>query len=107
MNSFTFMSRAIEYEAERQIDLLESGGSVRQGNAGAISRIKNRTEPMQRERGCTPDYRYFRDPRFLVAIRHAGASGEAQAAASRVAGGKAPTVISIRLDYHKQMHSSW
>lgn len=65
MNSFTFMSRAIEYEAERQIDLLESGGSVRQETLRYLP-DKNRTEPM-RGKEDAHDYRYFRDP-DLVAI---------------------------------------
>src|SRR5579862_4237121 len=63
LNSFRYLSHALEYEIERQIGLLESGGKVVQEtrlwnvNAG-------RTEPM-RSKEFAHDYRYFPDPDLL------------------------------------------
>lgn len=66
MNSFTFMARAMEYEKERQIDLLENGEVVRQETLRYLPE-ENRTEPM-RGKEDAHDYRYFREP-DLVTIR--------------------------------------
>ena len=60
MNSFTFMARAMQYEMERQIDLLESGETVRQETLRYLP-DENRTEPM-RGKEDAHDYRYFREP---------------------------------------------
>lgn len=60
MNSFTFMARAMQYEMERQIDLLESGEAVRQETLRYLP-DENRTEPM-RGKEDAHDYRYFREP---------------------------------------------
>ena len=60
LNSFRYLQRALEYEIERQIGVLESGGRVAQEtrlwNVGA-----GRTEPM-RSKEFAHDYRYFPDP---------------------------------------------
>ena len=60
MTSFTFMARAMQYEMERQIDLLESGETVRQETLRYLP-DENRTEPM-RGKEDAHDYRYFREP---------------------------------------------
>lgn len=60
MNSFTFMARAMQYEMERQVDLLESGEAVRQETLRYLP-DENRTEPM-RGKEDAHDYRYFREP---------------------------------------------
>jgi aspartyl-tRNA(Asn)/glutamyl-tRNA(Gln) amidotransferase subunit B len=63
LNSFRFLQKALEYEIERQIGALESGGRVvqetRLWNVGA-----GRTEPM-RSKEFAHDYRYFPEPDLL------------------------------------------
>jgi aspartyl-tRNA(Asn)/glutamyl-tRNA(Gln) amidotransferase subunit B len=63
LNSFRYLQKALEYEIERQIGVLESGGRVLQEtrlwNVGA-----GRTEPM-RSKEFAHDYRYFPDPDLL------------------------------------------
>jgi aspartyl-tRNA(Asn)/glutamyl-tRNA(Gln) amidotransferase subunit B len=63
LNSFRYLARALEYEIERQIGVLESGGRVEQEtrlwNLGA-----GRTEPM-RSKEYAHDYRYFPEPDLL------------------------------------------
>ncbi|HET7705345.1 MAG TPA: Asp-tRNA(Asn)/Glu-tRNA(Gln) amidotransferase subunit GatB [Thermoanaerobaculia bacterium] len=60
LNSFRFLSRAIEFETERQIALLESGGKVVQETrlfdpaAGETRAMRSKEE--------AHDYRYFPDP---------------------------------------------
>lgn len=66
MNSFSFIAKAVEYEMERQIDLLESGESVVQ-ETRRYDDGSNTTEPM-RSKEDAHDYRYFREP-DLVTIR--------------------------------------
>ncbi len=66
LNSFKFLEQALAYEAERQIDLLESGG-----------RVEQETRLFDSERGVTlsmrtkeeaHDYRYFPDPDLLPVV---------------------------------------
>jgi aspartyl-tRNA(Asn)/glutamyl-tRNA(Gln) amidotransferase subunit B len=63
LNSFRYLSHALEFEIERQIGVLESGGSVTQE-----TRLWNvaggRTESM-RSKEFAHDYRYFPDPDLL------------------------------------------
>ena len=66
MNSFKSISRAIEYEVSRQIDLIEDGGIVEQETL-RWDDVSGRTFPM-RDKEDAQDYRYFPDP-DLVAIR--------------------------------------
>jgi len=70
LNSFRFLQRALEYEIERQIGVLESGGKVVQE-----TRLWNvpagRTEAM-RSKEFAHDYRYFPEPDLLpVRVSHA------------------------------------
>lgn len=65
MNSFTYIARAMEYEMERQIDLLESGQPVVQETL-RYNVDTGETESM-RGKEDAQDYRYFREP-DLVAI---------------------------------------
>ncbi len=60
INSFRFVERAIEYEVERQIDLLEDGGSVVQ-ETRLYDSDKHETRSM-RSKEEAHDYRYFPDP---------------------------------------------
>jgi aspartyl-tRNA(Asn)/glutamyl-tRNA(Gln) amidotransferase subunit B len=63
LNSFRYLSHALEFEIERQIGVLESGGRVTQE-----TRLWNvaggRTESM-RSKEFAHDYRYFPDPDLL------------------------------------------
>ena len=65
MSSFRSITRGIEYEIERQIDLLEAGGKVLQETL-RWDDVSGRTFSM-RDKEDAQDYRYFPDP-DLVAI---------------------------------------
>ncbi len=67
LNSFRYLAHALEYEIERQIGVLESGGSIPQ-ETRLWNVAAGRTEPM-RSKEFAHDYRYFPDPDLLpVAI---------------------------------------
>ncbi len=63
INSFRFVERAIQYEVERQIALVEGGGKVRQ-ETRLFDPQKNETRPMRSKEEAN-DYRYFPDPDLL------------------------------------------
>ena len=63
VNSIRFIGQAIEYEAQRQIDILEAGGEVEQETRLFDSR-KGETRSM-RSKEEAHDYRYFPDPDLL------------------------------------------
>jgi len=60
LNSFRSVERAIEYETNRQIEVIESGGSVAQETRG-WNEDKQETFS-QRKKESSHDYRYFPDP---------------------------------------------
>ena len=66
MNSFRSIIRAIEYEAERQIEVIENGGEVEQETL-RWDEVSGKTFSM-RDKENAQDYRYFPDP-DLVAIK--------------------------------------
>ena len=66
LNSFRFMERAIEYEARRQIELLEGGGTVIQ-ETRLYDPERDETRPM-RTKEDAQDYRYFPDPDLLPLV---------------------------------------
>jgi len=63
VNSIRFIQQAIDYEARRQVDLLEAGGTVTQEtrlfdpNSGTTREMRSKEE--------AHDYRYFPDPDLL------------------------------------------
>lgn len=60
VNSIKFLAQAIDYEAERQVALLEDGGEVVQ-ETRLFDSSKGTTRPM-RGKEHAHDYRYFPDP---------------------------------------------
>ncbi|MGL4388325.1 MAG: Asp-tRNA(Asn)/Glu-tRNA(Gln) amidotransferase subunit GatB, partial [Brevinema sp.] len=60
LNSFNGVRKAIDYEIERQIGLLESGGVIHQ-ETRLYDANKNITQSM-RSKATAADYRYFPDP---------------------------------------------
>ena len=63
VNSFRFIQQAIEYEARRQIELLEDGGKVDQ-ETRLFDTVKGETRSM-RSKEDAHEYRYFPDPDLL------------------------------------------
>ncbi len=63
LNSFRFLEKAIEFEARRQVELIEDGGTVRQ-ETRLWDPQKGETRPM-RSKEDAHDYRYFPDPDLL------------------------------------------
>jgi len=63
LNSFRFVERAIQYEIERQIDVLASGGEVVQ-ETRLYDADADETRPMRSKEEAN-DYRYFPDPDLL------------------------------------------
>jgi aspartyl-tRNA(Asn)/glutamyl-tRNA(Gln) amidotransferase subunit B len=66
LNSFRFMEQAIEYEAQRQIEVLEGGGSIVQ-QTRLYDAERNETRSM-RSKEDAQDYRYFPDPDLLPLV---------------------------------------
>src|SRR4051812_3881716 len=66
LNSFRFMERAIEFEARRQIELLEDGNSVVQ-ETRLYDPERDETRSM-RTKEDAQDYRYFPDPDLLPLV---------------------------------------
>ncbi|MCF6199004.1 MAG: Asp-tRNA(Asn)/Glu-tRNA(Gln) amidotransferase subunit GatB [Hyphomicrobiaceae bacterium] len=63
VNSIRFIGQTIEYEINRQIDVLEDGGTIDQ-ETRLYDPKKNETRPM-RSKEEAHDYRYFPDPDLL------------------------------------------
>ena len=63
LNSFKYIEQAINYEVERQIDLIESGGEVVQETR--LYDPNNNVTRTMRSKEEANDYRYFPDPDLL------------------------------------------
>ena len=66
LNSFLFMEQAIEFEARRQIEVLEGGGSIAQ-ETRLYDPDRGETRSM-RSKEDAQDYRYFPDPDLLPLV---------------------------------------
>ena len=66
VNSFRFISQAINYEARRQIEIIEDGGKVDQ-ETRLYDPTKGETRSM-RSKEEAQDYRYFPDPDLLPLV---------------------------------------
>ncbi|GMQ97238.1 MAG: Asp-tRNA(Asn)/Glu-tRNA(Gln) amidotransferase subunit GatB [Gammaproteobacteria bacterium] len=66
LNSFRFVEKAINYEIERQIDVLEGGGEVVQ-ETRLYDSAKDETRSMRSKEEAN-DYRYFPDPDLLPVL---------------------------------------
>jgi aspartyl-tRNA(Asn)/glutamyl-tRNA(Gln) amidotransferase subunit B len=66
VNSIRYVQQAIEYEARRQIEVLEDGGSIRQ-ETRLYDPNKGETRSM-RSKEHAHDYRYFPDPDLLPLV---------------------------------------
>jgi aspartyl-tRNA(Asn)/glutamyl-tRNA(Gln) amidotransferase subunit B len=74
LNSFRYLQHALEYEIERQVGVLESGGRVAQ-ETRLWNVAAGRTDPM-RSKEFAHDYRYFPDPDLLPVRVDAAKLGE-------------------------------
>jgi aspartyl-tRNA(Asn)/glutamyl-tRNA(Gln) amidotransferase subunit B len=70
LNSFRFVERAIHYEIERQIDVLEDGGRIVQ-ETRLYDADKDETRSMRSKEEAN-DYRYFPDPDLLPVVIEPG-----------------------------------
>ncbi|MGB3917658.1 MAG: Asp-tRNA(Asn)/Glu-tRNA(Gln) amidotransferase subunit GatB [Thiothrix litoralis] len=66
LNSFKFIERAINHEVERQIDIIESGGTVVQ-ETRLFDPDRDETRSMRSKEDAN-DYRYFPDPDLLPVV---------------------------------------
>jgi aspartyl-tRNA(Asn)/glutamyl-tRNA(Gln) amidotransferase subunit B len=70
LNSFRFVEKAINFEVERQIELIESGGKVVQ-ETRLYDPDKGETRSMRSKEEAN-DYRYFPDPDLLPVVLEPG-----------------------------------
>lgn len=66
LNSFRFVAQAIEYEARRQVEIIESGEKVSQQTR--LFNSKTGKTELMRDKADAVDYRYFPDPDLLPIV---------------------------------------
>ena len=98
VNSFRFIRSALEYEIERQIEVIESGGRVVQ-ETRLWNANEGRTYSM-RSKEQAHDYRYFPEPDLPPLIVSAGLPGRSRRPAPRAARGP-PRPHDRRVRHHR------
>ncbi len=86
LNSFRYLQHALEYEIERHIGVLESGGQIEQ-ETRLWNLAAGRTEPM-RSKEYAHDYRYFPEPDLLPVRVSAAWKAEIERAMPELPGAK-------------------
>lgn len=66
LNSFKFVAKAIEYEAKRQVEIIESGKKVTQQTR--LFNSKTGTTELMRDKADAVDYYYFPDPDLIPVV---------------------------------------
>ena len=66
LNSFKFVAQAVEYEARRQVEIIESGEQVIQQTR--LFNSKTGKTELMRDKADAVDYRYFPDPDLLPVV---------------------------------------
>jgi aspartyl-tRNA(Asn)/glutamyl-tRNA(Gln) amidotransferase subunit B len=77
VNSFRFIREALEYEIERQIEVIESGGKITQ-ETRLYNSVEGKTYGM-RSKEQAHDYRYFPEPDLLPLVVDEKRRGEIRA----------------------------
>ncbi len=84
VNSMRFIAQAVEYEARRQVDILENGGSIKQETRLFNSKLCETRSMRSKEEAH--DYRYFPDPDLLPLVLDQAWVDEIETITSGIAG---------------------
>ena len=90
LNSFRFAKMALDYEIERQVSVIESGGRVEQ-ETRLYDPDSGRTAGM-RSKEHAHDYRYFPEPDLLPLRHQRRMAGTHSGGAARASGGPPPAI---------------
>ena len=90
LNSFRYLAHALEYEIERQIGVMEAGGTVTQ-ETRLWNVAAGRTEAM-RSKEFAHDYRYFPDPDLLPLTASAALVAQVRGCDAGIAGCQARAI---------------
>jgi aspartyl-tRNA(Asn)/glutamyl-tRNA(Gln) amidotransferase subunit B len=93
LNSFRYLAKALEFEIERHIGVLESGGHISQ-ETRLWNQSAGRTEPM-RSKEKAHDYRYFPEPDLLPVHVSAAWREEVRASLPELPSAKQARFVSI------------
>ena len=96
VNSFRFLERAIQYEARRQIELIEDGGTVVQ-ETRLYDADRDETRSM-RSKEDAHDYRYFPDPDLPPLVISRAWVDEVRAAMPELPAALRPLRVRLRPD---------
>ncbi len=92
LNSFRYLAHALEYEIERQIGVIEAGGTVTQ-ETRLWNVAAGRTEAM-RSKEFAHDYRYFPDPDLLPLTASASLVAQVRSEMPELPGAKLARFVS-------------
>ena len=93
LNSFRFLEKALRFEIDRQIDILESGAAVKRETL-LYDAKRNETRPM-RGKELADDYRYFPDPDLLPVVVTQDMLDEARAAMPELPAAKRDRYVAL------------